>query len=77
MTKCSRGAASSFARSLVHGDASVKALHAWTGGAFGELLVFDAESGAAISGPAPGTRGAQKKQKKEQKETESKEHNTM
>ena len=42
---------------LVRGEASCRALHAWPGGAFGELLVHDAQTGAPVSGPPPGAKG--------------------
>ena len=45
---------------LVRGETDSRVLHAWLGGAFGELLLYDIVSGAAITGPPPGTKGRPK-----------------
>jgi hypothetical protein len=42
---------------LVRGKESSRALHSWAGGAFGELLVRDALTGAAVTGPPPSASG--------------------
>lgn len=43
---------------LVRGEAACRALHSWAGGAFGELLICDAITGHAITGPPPGAKGS-------------------
>ena len=45
---------------LVRGEAACRSLHAWQGGAFGDLLICDAVSGHAITGQPPGPKGARR-----------------
>lgn len=46
---------------LVRNQADCRALHAWPGGAFGEILAYDAVDGSVVTGPPPGAKGHQRR----------------